>query len=218
METLQIFNYLVINTPGFLNSFYTFIGYIHISFQPIFITLFMLSFIPIKRRFYWFKKSLIIGAIASSMMLLNLVTNKNLPGCFAIKCTPYKQHSDYLTNILSLSSPNYWAHMFSCNKQQFLSYMGDWHIAWQWVLNSCGWLRSGYIFTFCILPVIFGAYRAMIFSCALGPVLAISLTSNHDEWPAIWCLLSIAFILSCNVPFLEKILTNKKESWRKTFK
>jgi len=29
----------------------------------------------------------------------------------------------------------------------------------------------------------------------LGPFLSVRLTDNHNEWPAIWCLLSIGILM-----------------------
>ena len=46
-----------------------------------------------------------------------------------------------------------------------------------------------------ILPLVYGAWRLVLFHAITGPVLAAMLTSDPNEMPAIWCLFSIGIIL-----------------------
>jgi hypothetical protein len=199
MELLQAFNYMVLYNPGPLNSLCAFLGYLHISFQPIFSSWFMLSFLPRARRMKWFKWVTWLSVVAVFFMLAHLIKHPSLPGCFSNDCTASKSMKDIL-NIDYSSLPG-------CSTTQFRSYVGDWHIAWQWVTNNCGFLRLSYWFISFVLPFFYGAYRVTLYALILGPVLAFMLTGNPDEAAAIWCLLSIAFLSGVKIPWLERFLT-----------
>jgi len=57
----------------------------------------------------------------------------------------------------------------------------------------------------------------MIYGFVMGPLLAYFLTGNPDEWAAIWCLLSIGFLIIVKTPVIERFMTVKHESWKDTF-
>jgi hypothetical protein len=205
MELLQGFNYMVLSHPGPLNSLCAFLGYVHISFQPIFSSWFMLSFLPKARRMKHFKWVTCVSVVAILFMLAHLIKHPSLPGCFSNDCVPKKS----MSNILH--SKDWWGrNSIGCSQTHFRSYVGDWHIAWQWLLNGCSWLKTTYIFVSFFLPIFYGAYRVMLYTLIFGPVLAYFLTGNPDEWAAIWCLLSIAFLSGVKIPWLERLLTVKK--------
>ena len=165
----------------------------------------MLSFLPKARRTKCFKWVTWLAVVAVLFMLAHLVKHPSLPGCFSNDCVPKKSMSElvYPKTFIGRES-------IGCSQTQFRSYVGDWHIAWQWLLNGCSWLKFGYIFVSFFLPIFYGAYRVMLYSFIFGPVLAFLLTGNPDEWAAIWCLLSIAFLSGVKIPWLERLLTAKK--------
>jgi hypothetical protein len=209
MEALQAWNYIYLDKPGPMNALGSFLGFVHISFQPIPTILFAFSFLPKKRRAYWFAKGTSIAAVSSVAFLFKAITNPTLPGCFAAQCIP----GDSVLGIIQGHG------VMGCSPGMvFRSYPGEWHIAWQWALNSCGWVASaGYTFVAFCLPALAGGYRIMLYSFALGPFLAYFLTGNSDEWAAIWCLLSIGFLSVAKIPIINRFMTVEHESWVDTF-
>ena len=207
MELLQAFNYTTLGSIDPYNALYALLGFIHISFQPLFITWFCLSFLPRQRRMYWMTSTTILSATVSFIFLCGLIVNPSLPGCFATHCEP-------LTDITLLMQNSQLA---SCSATEFVSLKGDWHIAWQWASNSCQFTRNSYFVIAFFLPIIYGAYRVMIFSLIFGPLLSLLLTNNPHELAAIWCLLSIGFLSCVKIPWIEKFLTIKHTSWKECF-
>jgi hypothetical protein len=78
---------------------------------------------------------------------------------------------------------------------------GDWHIGWEVPLNDLPRLLGlpvqfpAYILAAFVLPLVYGAWRFVLFHALAGPILASMLTGNPNEMPAIWCLFSIGIIL-----------------------
>ena len=54
---------------------------------------------------------------------------------------------------------------------------------------------ASYLFAVFVLPLLYGAWRFVLFHLAAGPILAWLLTDDLNEMPAIWCLLSIGIIV-----------------------
>ncbi len=212
MELLQAVNYTVLDTPGYLNALFSKLGFLHITFQPFFITFCCLSLIPKQRRAYWFKYAILFSSISAFSFLTRFIIHPSLPGCFGSHCEPVKHSLDLFNPLIYLTKT------CGCSKTAFISYPGDWHIAWQWVLNNCAFTEYFYIFTSFILPLFFGAYRAVIGYTLCGPVLAIFLTSNPNEVGAIWCLFSIAIISFLKIPIIERFVTVKHVSFKASFK
>lgn len=46
-----------------------------------------------------------------------------------------------------------------------------------------------------VLPLLYGSWRAGLYNFGAGPLAAYLLTSNVNEQPAVWCLLSIGLLL-----------------------
>jgi hypothetical protein len=209
MEALQALNYTVLDLPGPMNSLYSLLGYLHISLQPFFCSMFIISFTPLVTRRFWVPILIVASFFASILMLSRLMINPSLPGCMAVHCTMLHNMSD----ILHLNVKG----SVGCGMEVFRSYVGDWHIAWQWVINDCSHFTYAYWAVGFLIPILARAYRVMLYTFFCGPFLAYFLTGRPDEWAAIWCLLSIGFLSGTKIPFLEKILTSKHESWGATF-
>ena len=207
MELLQTFNYFYLSELGPYNSLLSFLGYVHISFQPIPSILFLFSFLPLARRGYWIKIGVSLAAIASILMLSRLIINPSLPSCFSTPCAIKTTMDTLLDGGRVGCSPDL----------TFMSYRGDWHIAWRWALNDCEFAGAYFVISL-ILPLLAGCYRIVLFTTLMGPVLSWNLTSNPDEWAAIWCLLSIAFLSSIKIPALERFMTVKEKSIKKSEK
>ncbi|MCE2926702.1 MAG: DUF5765 domain-containing protein [Rickettsiales bacterium] len=181
MEVLQAYTYSVIDRcelPS--NQIATLFGYLHITFQPFFINAVALYFVPdeVRRRIApWVYGLCFAGAIFTLIQLY--------PFEWAGLCDP--------------SRP-------LC-AERLCSVSGEWHIAWEVPTNGIGnyFVHSGfrpmsdgfpgYLLTAFALPLLYGSWRVVTYHYFLGPWLAQQLTSNHNEWPAIWCLLSIGILM-----------------------
>jgi hypothetical protein len=179
MEALQCATYLFIDdceSAG--NQLATVLGYLHIAFQPFFINLLALHFVPhrISRLVApWVYTLCFIGTIG---MLLQLYPFEWAGSCAAGRPL--------------------------CG-EPLCALSGEWHIAWQVPTNGIGnglqgvvGLESGfpsYVIMSFVAPVLYGSWRLALFHYLLGPTLAHQLTDNLNEWPAVWCLLSVGLLL-----------------------
>lgn len=176
MEWLQAFTYSVIDQchlPS--NQIATLLGYLHIAFQPFFINAVSMHFIPekLQRKIAPFVYT---SCFASSIFML-------------IQLYPFEWagHCDPGSSLCGA---------------RLCSVRGSWHIAWEVPTNG---LCSGapqifhgfptYAVTGIILPLLYGSWRFTAYHYLMGPCLAALTTQNPNEWPAIWCLFSIALLL-----------------------
>lgn len=199
MELLQAATYAFINqcsTPE--NQILTLLGYLHIAFQPFFVNMVALYFIPptIKERIANVVYTLCgIGTLA---MLI-----KMYPFYWAGLCR--KGYEGFCgPTLCSLS--------------------GDWHIAWQMPLNGLmsyspddmipfpfGLHAFAYFTVSFFLPFIYGSWRFVGFHVLVGPVLADILTRHPNEHAAVWCLISIGLCVSVIKTPLRRYL--RVENW-----
>jgi hypothetical protein len=188
MEGLQLAGYLVIDqcaTPA--NQTVTFLSVLHIVFQPLVINAFAMQLVPrgVSRQM----KALVYGlcALAAVVMLVQLY-----PFAWAGACQP--GHALCADRLCTRS--------------------GDWHLAWDMPYNgllvpfetSLG-LRTGfpsYMLAAFLLPLLYGAWRFVLFHALAGPFLATQLTGNPNEMPAIWCLFSIGIVLIALSPMIRR--------------
>jgi hypothetical protein len=93
---------------------------------------------------------------------------------------------------------------------------GTWHLACDvpyngplvWVDEALGTRLAmpTYVVAAFGLPLLHGARRFVLAHLVVGPVLAIALTTDPNEMPAIWCLFSIAIIAIGLIPWLWRRL------------
>ena len=181
MELLQAFTYSVIDQCSLTsNQVATMFGYLHIAFQPFFINAISMYFIPqeIKRKIE--TPIYIMCFISAIVMILQIYPFPNLGMC----PVDYAYCSDKL-----------------CSTR------GDWHIAWGVPANGMmnflalsPWtsmlpMYPSYFIVGFILPLLYGSWRFTLYHFLIGPALASMTTTNLDEIPAIWCLLSIGILL-----------------------
>jgi hypothetical protein len=186
MELLQAFTYIYIDEcSSGVNQVLTLFGYFHIAFQPFFINAFSMYFIPkdVRKR------------IEPAVYTL----------CFASAIF-----------MLVQLQPMDWAGV--CIKGRSMcgevlcSIHGNWHIGWSIPYNGMTnnlpeiLVNPTYIFTAFLLPVLYGSWRMTVYHYIMGPTLAYALTQNPYEFPAVWCLLSIGFLLIIVKTPLRKIL------------
>lgn len=184
MEFLQAYTYTVINqcqNPA--NQMATVLGYLHITFQPFFINMISLYFIPqntVKKIAPFVYAFCFVGAI---FMIIRLY-----PFAWAPKCVPGIH--PLCGNILC-------------------SVSGQWHIAWDLPINTVAHSFAYYGPAF-ILPLFYGSWRLTTYHIIMGPLLAYLLTNNYNEMAAVWCLLSIGFLSLVVATRLQKLLFVKK--------
>jgi hypothetical protein len=183
MEALQATGYAVIDSCGTpANRTITVLSYLHIAFQPLFINAFAMAIAPSEisartRSWVW-----ALAGLASVMLLARLAPIEALGRCAPV---------DVLCGI------------------DWCLRSGEWHIAWEVPLNG-GLAAFGipgqfpaYVLSVFALPLLYGAWRFVVFHLAAGPVLATLLTGDPNEMPAIWCLFSIGIILISLSPFIR---------------
>jgi len=191
MEVIQAATYLVLNdcsSPA--NQLLTFLGYIHIVFQPFFINMFTMFFIPKKTRDKIYGYVYAVCFICTVLMLIKLY-----PFDWAGTCIPGVDGMCG-TTICSVS--------------------GNWHLAWNIPFNgiSMRFLLSPYMFAMFILPLIYGAWRVVLYGVAFGLIPTYFLTSNINERPTVWCLLSIVLMLAVFIkPFMKWLRAKKWYFW-----
>ena len=178
MEAIQAFTYPVIDACGAsMNQVLTILGFIHIAFQPFFINMVMMYFIPKERRK---KISLTVNVLCGFAAVVTLL--QLYPFAWARSC---------IQSVPLCGSP-------------LCSVSGQWHLAWNIPLNGLmNMLRPmpfmglpGYFLIGLVLPFLYGSWRANLFHIVLGPLLAYLLTNSLNEAGAVWCTFSIALLLS----------------------
>ena len=197
MEALQAYAYFVLNdctAPA--NQLVTYFSYLHIVFQPFFVNAISLYFIPwpVAQRIVPWVYAL---CFASCIFMLTQVYPFNWAG----HCIP----GDVLCG------------------PQLCSVSGTWHLGWQVPVNGLTnpfWASfPTYFLTVFILPILYGSWRITAFHVVTGPLFAYFLTGNMNEWPAVWCLLSVGLLLLIVAPPIRRVLQVKRwvwpESWRR---
>lgn len=196
MELLQAFTYQVINQCSMgSNQILTLFGYLHIAFQPFFVNAISMHFLPTEKR----------NKIAIPVYVI----------CFATA----------IVMVMQLF-PFTWAGLCTFGEpmcaRELCSVHGNWHIAWNVPLNGLGfsvttWFGSyhfgayytAYFAAAFVMPFLYGIWRGTIFHLLSGPFLAWLTTDNMNEWPAIWCLLSIGIVMMVAKVRADPILCEK---------
>jgi len=184
MELLQAVTYVFIDQCGGLwNQRLTYLGYIHIAFQPFFANMVAMYFVPPELKPKIQKPVYALCGVAAVIILAKLLPGASLGTCHA-------GIEGYCGSIACSTS-------------------GLWHIAWQLPLNG---LMSGpqpllwgfeyglhaftYILIVFIMPVIYGSWRFVTLHVVMGPVISSLTTNDPNEFIAVWCLFSIALCLA----------------------
>ena len=184
METLQGFTYGWIGQCGVeANYWLTVASYLHICFQPFFANMFNLSFFTREeqRQAWWIWP-------ASGIASLTMLTMFLLPN-WPAHCIPGAQ------NLCG---------MMTC------SYHGNWHIAWAVDLSNLDPHFWTYWLAVFILPLFYRGWKFVLYHILLGPILASTLTNDLNEMPAIWCLLSIGFLLATHLQPINRWIHSPK--------
>ncbi len=204
MEALQAYTYMVIDSCGNPNNqLATLLGYLHIAFQPFFINAISMYFIPQNAARKIAPYAYAICFASTILMLIHLYPLPALGQC-------------------EIGRPLCAPHLCSVS--------GNWHIAWDIPLNQ--WYDSWtfdwspfidnaylpYLLAGFILPLAYGSWRFTMYHALMGPLLAKLLTDNPNEWPAVWCLLSIGILLVVAKTPIRKLLFVQKPWWQSFIK
>jgi hypothetical protein len=201
MEALQAFTYSVIDqcsNPA--NQAATVLGYVHIAFQPFFINAVSLHFTPepARKRLQPFVYGLC--AIATCLFLLRLYPFGWAQPCYEIK---------YSVPFCPSCEPR----VPFCGKTT-CSLSGSWHIAWQIPARFNYYLDNSYMLAAFFLPLLYGSWRMTLYHAITGPILAYSTTQDPNEWPAVWCLFSIALLgLAAKSPVRRLLYVRRYPAW-----
>ena len=183
MELLQAVSYTVIDQCDVpLNQILTALGSLHIAFQPFFLNAVSMHFIPkaVRQKISPFVFGICFAGTV--MMLLRLYPLEWAGHCHI-------------------------GHEPLCG-DRLCSVSGNWHIAWEAPLNGLNWANFGYYIPVFVLPILYGSWKFTLYHLLVGPALARLLTDNINEWPAVWCLLSIGILLIVVKTPLRQLLYN----------
>ena len=189
MELLQAVSYTVIDQCGVpLNQVLTALGSLHITFQPFFLNAICLHFVPqqVRQR---------VAPFAYGACFIGTV-------CLLLKLYPF-----------AWAGTCHIGHEPFCG-EHLCSVSGNWHIAWEAPLNGLTWANYGYYIPVFILPILYGSWKFVLYHLLVGPGLARLLTDNINEWPAVWCLLSIGILLIVvKTPIRQLLYVNHWPLW-----
>jgi hypothetical protein len=182
MELLQAYTYTVIDqcfNPS--NQIATFLGYMHIAFQPFFVNAVAMHFIPkqIQRQItHWVYLCCFAAAVIFMMRIY--------PFNWASFCYE-KSYQLWLASGIKFDMP-------FCGKD-ICSTSGSWHIAWAIPANGNIEMANSYVYAAFLLPLLYGSWKLVLYHFITGPLLAFLTTNNMNEWAAVWCLYSIGLLL-----------------------
>jgi Family of unknown function (DUF5765) len=182
MELLQAYTYTVIDqcfNPK--NQIATFLGYMHIAFQPFFINAVALYFIPEAMRKRIAGWVYILCFAAATIFMMRIYPFTGISYCYE------KSFQFLLATEIKFEMP-------FCGPQ-ICSTSGNWHIAWAIPANASLQMANAYVYTAFLLPLLYGSWKVVLYHFLTGPLLAYFTTSNMNEWAAVWCLYSIGLLL-----------------------
>ncbi|BCG65992.1 MAG: hypothetical protein methR_P3864 [Methyloprofundus sp.] len=198
MELLQAATYVYIDdcsSPQ--NQILTLFGYLHIAFQPFFVNMVAMYFIPESVKLRIRTAVYTLCAVAALAMIV-----KMFPFAWAGLC--------------NIGQEGF------CG-EEICSVSGAWHIAWQMPLNGImsapvSWLPGfewglhGFIYILIAfyLPLMYGSWRFVGFHYLIGPLIADLTTDDPNEFSAVWCLFSIALCVSVIKSPIRKYLHVQK--------
>lgn len=168
MELLQVYTYTVIDecfNPR--NQVATFLGYMHISFQPFFVNAVAMHFIPKKMR-----QRIAYGVYALCFAAAVIFMMRIYPFEWAEYCYE-KTYRFLLSGDTSFDMP-------FCGKQ-ICSTSGDWHIAWAIPANDSLQMANAYVYAAFLLPLLYGSWKLVLYHFMTGPLMAYLTTSNMNE-------------------------------------
>ncbi|MCO4760388.1 MAG: hypothetical protein KC502_02715 [Myxococcales bacterium] len=170
MEGLQALTYLVVgDCGGTANTLFTRLAIAHIAFQPFFINMLGMEFIDPEVKARIKKPVYIFCGLVTAACLARMLPAYDLLG----RC--------------ELGTP-------LCSHVRDCAYRGEWHIAWDVLLNGFNEHWAWYLISAFAVPVIYGSWKWSLYHLVVGPGLAALTTTDLNERPAVWCLFSTMII------------------------
>ena len=182
MELLQAYTYTVIDqcfNPK--NQIATFLGYMHIAFQPFFVNAVAMYFIPKTVRQLIAPWVYVLCFAAAAVFMMRIYPFPWADYCFE------KTYRFLLPDNFEFNMP-------FCGKQ-ICSTSGEWHIAWAIPANGSIEMANAYVYAAFLLPLLYGSWKLVLYHFITGPLLAFLSTNDMNEWAAVWCLYSIGLLL-----------------------
>jgi len=190
MEGLQAVTYLVVDDCTHpMNPILTYLAIIHISFQVWFINMIGMEFIDpeIKKRIKGYVY--FFCALGTLSCLIRLVPEYSVFG----RC------------LLGTAL---------CSHDRTCAYPGQWHIAWEVLLNGFNERWNYYLAVAFVLPALYGSWRWSLYHAIVGPFAAALTTTDVNERPAVWCLFSTMIIaMMINTRLRDKVQVHKWFTW-----
>jgi hypothetical protein len=198
MEALQAYTYTVINdcdNPA--NQIATFLGYVHVAFQPFFINAISMYFIPAAVRSRIYLGVYFMCFVASVFLLVKIY-----PFSWAGECVMCPRE------FCSVSGNWHIAWHFPLNN--IGNYFYNLHPVHYLLGNYIAYMSASFV-----LPILYGSWRCSCYHFFTGPMLSAFLTNNEAERPAVWCLLSIGIlILVVKTPIRNYLYVKDYPFWR----
>ena len=189
MEGLQLAGYMVIDQCGTpANRAVTGLSMLHIALQPVVINAFMLAWLAPGLGAAARRRVMGLAVAASVLILLQM-----LPWPWFDAC--------------AIGQP-------LCG-EVLCTVSGNWHLAWtlpytdvlsgpdRWLGTNFGF--PTYVLAVFVMPLFYGAWRFALFHALVGPVAANLLTSNVNEAPAIWCIVSVLILGVVLIPGARRL-------------
>ena len=189
MEGLQLAGYMVIDQCGTpANRAVTGLSMLHIALQPVVINAFMLAWLAPGLGAAARRRVMGLAVAASVLILLQMLPWRWFDAC-------------------AIGQP-------LCG-EVLCTVSGNWHLAWtlpytdvlsgpdRWLGTNFGF--PTYVLAVFVMPLFYGAWRFAMFHALVGPVAANLLTSNVNEAPAIWCLVSVLILGVVLIPGARRL-------------
>ncbi len=197
MEALQALSYLWIGQCTIPpNTTLTYLSLTHIAFQPLVMSLFMLTFTSDALRKKWLRPITIVSLAVAALYLIKIY----VPVFWNVPQEWMCRSNDIFCSIKACT------------------YQGTWHLAWRLPLVNIDPSHYSYFIVMFVLPILYGNWRISLYHFLIGPFLSWQLTTNHDESPAVWCLFSIGIVGSMFLTPLRKWLEIPKKHSKKSTK
>jgi hypothetical protein len=184
MELLQAFTYLYIGQCSRQeNQILTLLGAYHIAFQPIFVVLISLYFVPEE-----FRKRV------------------QYPAVFLAACCSVIQLVDFYPFMWAVPAKNimiYGAELCAAH--------GLWHISWyvptfESATSILNLPIPPYLIGTIVIPLLLGSWRFTAVNYTFGFLIAYLTTSSQNEAAAVWCLLSFAYLMICSETHIRNLI------------
>lgn len=190
MEFLQFASYASIDQCALSsNTALTTLSYIHVAFQPVFFNMLMMASVP--------------GGVSTKMRRIAYGISLVVTALLLLKLVPLVPES-----LCALGETLCGAQMCTVS--------GNWHLAWQIPLYDAPIPWDIFYYYGCavfLLPLFYRAWLAVVVALAAGPVFTYLLArGNPNEWPAIWCFFSVAYILIGMLPQAKRIMAGVRKS------